>query len=137
MFVGEASPAVVYYTILQFIALCTHLDAAVAYAFAWFYADVDLAGQAKKKVKTAKGRKEYIPNKGDANWTVVLMLLKVAKPAAHCLLLQSQCLCLMHDHLSMLILAKRGPFTSAMLLLASCVPKVVLCTGPQLSPQHT
>ena len=45
-------------------------------------ADDELAGQAKKKkAKTAKGRKEYIPNKGDTNWVVVLMLLKVANLA--------------------------------------------------------
>lgn len=44
----------------------------------WFRADDELVGQArKKKARTAKGRKEYIPNKGDANWVVVLMLLKV------------------------------------------------------------
>lgn len=47
-----------------------------------FCADDELASQAKKKkAKTAKGRKEYIPNKGDANWVVVLMLLKVVTPA--------------------------------------------------------
>ena len=47
-------------------------------ALVWFRADDELAGQAqKKKARTAKGRKEYIPNKGDANWVVVLMLLKV------------------------------------------------------------
>lgn len=77
------------YFILQFIASCTHLDAAARIAndwkhdaFAWCCADDELAGQAKKKkAKTAKGRKEYIPNKGDANWVVVLMLLKVANAA--------------------------------------------------------
>ena len=47
-------------------------------AVVWFHADDELAGQAqKKKARTAKGRKEYLPNKGDANWVVVLMLLKV------------------------------------------------------------
>ena len=74
----QLHPAAVHCNLLQPYLVVRFASMSKTNAFAWFCADDELAGQAKKKkARTAKGRKEYVPNKGDANWVVVLMLLKV------------------------------------------------------------
>lgn len=97
-----------------------------------FCADDELPSQAKKKkAKTAKGRKEYIPNKGDANWVVVLMLLKVANLAMHA----CTCCTITERMLDKSLAPLPRPSHLEMMLHALCSVQVVICTCPEAQYQ--